>query len=219
MFLIWQEIRQSTSNGLHSLVSNVPTSTLYSVRRHHPGTRELTSQPNHVISCSRDSTSTHDASLEYGMVNSSITHDLELNSDLGEEFMMGEFSSGKLLASPMSQGESFSSLVKDSRVNNWLGSPEMHRDEGPEVNSGKAAHNKLELITHNEHEITAHAESPSIMCRHGSVASTCDLCMVKLRLQRLNEKCKASLTASFQASNEYSWKSSLSSGTLSARQH
>ena len=202
----------------------MPASSLYSIRPHYPGTRAVASQSNYVTSTKLDSPTTHDTSLEqYGMINSkNIAHDLELSSDLGEEFIMGEFGSisSKLSASPASQGDSFSSLVKDSRVNNWLGSPERYRDEIPEANIEKPVHNKVEMAAHNEPEMVTDAiESPPIVCRHGSVASSCDLCMVKLRLQRLNEKCKASLAASFQASNDYSWKSSLSNGTLSARQN
>lgn len=133
------------------------------------------------------------ASSDYGM---SIVRDPE-SSELGEEFV-GEVGNK---ASPVSQPDSLSSLVKDARVNNWLGSPE-YRDGNLE--SMQVFRQGIEKF--------AGCESP-LVCPHGGVAANCDLCNVKIRLQKLNEKCRASLRASLQSSDDL-WKGSPSNDSV-----
>lgn len=141
MALRHMDIRQSASNGLRSLVSNMPTSSFYSVRsvngRGRPGYSPMTTS----------STASSDHSM-------SIVRDLE-GSELGEE-VSSEVGSK---ASPMSAPDSLYSLAKDARVSNWVDSPD-YRDDSVEL---------MQLFRHGIEKLSG-SESP-LVCQHGGGAN------------------------------------------------
>lgn len=173
------ELRQgtSTSNGLRLLMRNTPTSSLYSVRP--AGIRG-------VANSSPMATSSN-ASSDYSM---SIVRDPE-GSELGEEFTSE--------ASPASLSDTLTpSVVKNAHMHNWLGSPE-YKDGTPESIT-RSTPEANQVVQQNLDNLASSEASP--ICRHGCVPANCDLCNMKIRLQKLNEKCRASLRASLQVSEE-----------------
>eukprot|EP00250_Pteridium_aquilinum_P005692 c15745_g1_i1 orf=286-2328(+) len=203
------ELRQSASNGLRSLVRSIPTSSLYSVRP--AGMR--------VLANSSPMATSSNASSDHSM---SIVRDPE-GSELGEEFI-----SEANKASPASQSDSLSSLIKNAQMNNWLGSPEYKDGTSESIvdgtpESNQATQHCIEKSASVESiEKSANIESiekfasieSSPVCRHGCVAANCELCNMKIRLQRLNEKCRASLRASLQLSEDTQQRNSLGNGNL-----
>ncbi|MCO5591260.1 hypothetical protein L7F22_045241 [Adiantum nelumboides] len=174
------ELQQSTATGLRSLMRNTPTSSLYSVRP--AGMRGLTNSSPMATSSN--------ASSDYSM---GIVRDPE-GSELGEEFI----SEAGSKASPASHSDSLSSVVKNAHMHSWLGSPE-HKDGTPE----SITRSTPEATQDAQHNFENLASSEScLVCRHGSVPANCDLCNMKIRLQKLNEKCRASLRATLHASEE-----------------
>ncbi|KAI5071248.1 hypothetical protein GOP47_0013499 [Adiantum capillus-veneris] len=126
-------------------------------------------------------------SLDMAMLNLSLCRDAT-NGHSSLVSSKRELSS--LSSAGNDQTEILSSLVKDDNKSNWLGSPE-YMNEGPdpmmffEQGLGKFGS----------------CESP-LVCPHGGGAVTCDLCNVKMRLQMLNEKSKASFGAYSQILSE-----------------
>ncbi|KAH7425368.1 hypothetical protein KP509_11G051000 [Ceratopteris richardii] len=174
------ELRQSTSNGLRSLMRNTPTSSIYSVRP--AGMRGLTTNSPMATSSN--------ASSDYSM---GMIRDPE-GSEMGEELT----SEGGSKTSPASQSDSLSSVLKNARLTTWLGSPEF-KDETPESTTHSMPEGNKAVQQSTENSLSV--ESPAV-CRHGCVPANCDLCNMKIRLQKLNEKCRASLRASLQVSDE-----------------
>ncbi|KAI5079388.1 hypothetical protein GOP47_0004867 [Adiantum capillus-veneris] len=180
------EPRQTSTTGLRSIVRNTPTSSLYSVRP--AGMRGL-------MNSSPMATSSN-ASSDYSM---SIVRDPE-GSELGEEFTTSE------AGSKASPADSLSSVVKNPHMHSWLGSPE-YKDGTPEsiTQSTPEANQDLENLASSE---------LCLVCRHGCVPANCDLCNMKIRLQKLNEKCRASLRASLHPADAESHIDSPGNGNL-----
>eukprot|EP00250_Pteridium_aquilinum_P014152 c21811_g1_i3 orf=232-2304(+) len=172
MTLQSSNLRRNTSNGLCSLVSSTPVSSLFSARH------------TKMQACSNDLSiaSYSNASADYSMMT---LRDQE-GSELSEEFLCGS----DFQVSPARQSELSMSLGKDAHVNNWLGIQE-NMDEG------------LDLMQAFEQGVDKYesCESP-LVCPHGGGAANCDLCNVKMRLQMLNEKSKASFGAISQIVGE-----------------
>lgn len=187
------ELRQSSSNGLRTLVRNIPTASLYSVRP--AGMRVLTN--NSPMATSSNASSDYSMSFPRDAESSEVCE--ELTSEAGSK------------ASPASQSDSFSSLVRNAHMNNWLGSPE-YKDGTPEYKEANSEYKngtpgsyqnttpESNLVVPQNIEKSRGSESAAF-CRHGCVATNCDLCNMKIRLQILNEKCRASLRASLHASD------------------
>lgn len=165
-------LRQGTSNGLCSLVSSTPVSSLLSSRY-----AEMQTCSNNFAAVSNSN-----ASADYITV-ASFEQD---GSEVGEEFLYGS----DFRVSPASQSDHLASLVKDARMNNWLGSQEYVDESLDLMQVFEQGINKFESC-----------ESP-LVCPHGGGAVNCDLCNVKMRLQMLNEKSKASFGANSQILGE-----------------
>lgn len=163
-------LRQGTSNGLCSLVSSTPVSSLLS-------SRYVETQ---ICSNNFATVSNSNTSADYITV-ASFEQD---GSEAGEEFLCGS-------VSPAShQSDHLASLVKDARMNNWLGNQEYVDESSDLMQVFEQGINKFESC-----------ESP-LVCPHGGGAINCDLCNVKMRLQMLNEKSKASFGANSQILGE-----------------
>lgn len=154
-----------------------------------------------VLATSSPMATSSNASSDYSL---SIVREPE-SSELGEEFISDPGSK----ASPASLSDSLSSLVKNAHMNNWLGSPE-YKDGTPESAQESTPESNL-VVPQNI--VKSGVSESALVCRHGCVAANCDLCNMKIRLQKLNEKCRASLRASLQVSEE-AQKDSLGNGTL-----
>lgn len=116
MALRHMDIRRSTPTGFKSFMSNVPASSLYSVRS---GNGRLHSS----VGDSPMATSSN-ASSEHSM---SIVLDPE-----GSEPCDEAISEKGIKISPASQPDSVVSLSKERTINNWLGSPD-YRDNNVEI--------------------------------------------------------------------------------------
>ncbi|MCO5601043.1 hypothetical protein L7F22_055160 [Adiantum nelumboides] len=88
------------------------------------------------------------------------------------------------------QTDIFSPLVKDDYKNSWLDSSD-YMSEGPEP---------MVFFEQGLGKFGS-CESP-LVCPHGGGAVTCELCSVKMRLQMLNEKSKASFGANSHVFSE-----------------
>eukprot|EP00250_Pteridium_aquilinum_P006253 c16210_g2_i1 orf=113-2155(+) len=153
------DIRQSASNGLRPLVSNMPSSSFYTVRSVNgrgvrPGHSPLTTS----------STASSDHSM-------SIVRDLE-GSEIGED-VCSEVGSR---ASPISVPDSMYSVVKEARVTNWMDSPDFSQDDSVEL---------MQMFRKGIEKLGG-SESPLVCHHHGGGGSApCDLCNLKSRLQSL----------------------------------
>lgn len=141
MALRHMDVRRSTPSGFRSFMSNVPASSLYSVRS------------ASVRGCSASSTAdspmatSSNASSEHSM---SIAPDPE-GSELADEAV----SEKGRKSSPASQPDPVFSLCKEGRVNSWLDTPDFRDDEVKIMQLFKQDSDKLSGL-----------ESPLVVSQH-----------------------------------------------------
>ncbi|MCO5571252.1 hypothetical protein L7F22_024989 [Adiantum nelumboides] len=160
MALRHMDIRQSASNGLRPLVSNMPSSSFYTVRS--------LSGRGVQAGCSPRTTSST-MSSEYSM---SIVRDLE-GSEL--EDVSSEVGSR---ASPRSVQDCMFSVAKEARVTKWVDSGDFNRESSIEL---------MQMFRKGMEKVGGQDSPASVGCPHhlhGGVAP-CELCNLKSRLQSL----------------------------------